>query len=218
MVKLEDMRNELRIVREELRDLKKCQVSYFALSVTGTAALLGLAAAPHKLLPGVAGYLAPLLILLPCWYIFFDKATTITRNVGYMRILEEMIAMYPQLPFRYLGFENALAQFRSEEDQGKGVPVEDVPGLERRRLPTVMALRTRHRYWMVNWYTFALLSVLCCGLGSAQAAAGWAKILAGLGCVLTGFSAIYTLVMVAELTGGRFSYDYYTACWRKFLS
>lgn len=218
MVKIDDLRNELKIVREELRDLKKCQVNYFVLSVTGTAALLGLAAAPHKLLPGGAGYLTPLVILLPCWFIFFDKATTITRNVGYTRILEEMIATHPQLLFRFLGFENALAHFRSEEDKGNGVSLEEIKGLQQRRLLSIMSLRTRHRYWMVSWYTFALLSVLCCILGFSKGFTFPIVILPLIAGGLTAFSGIFTLVMVAQLTGRKSSYDYYTACWRKFLS
>ncbi len=217
MVALEDLRNELTLVRGELRELKKCQVNYFALSVTATAAMFGLAAAPHELLSGGAGYIAPLLILLPCWWIFFDKASTITRNVGYTRILEEMIAMYPQLSFRYLGFENSLAHFRSEEDQGRGVALEDIPELKRRHLRSVITLRTRHRYWTVNWYTFALLSALCCILGYFQADPGPIKTLAIIGGVLTAFSAISTLIIVARLICGKYSYDYYTACWRKFM-
>ena len=35
-------------------------------------------------------YLVPLVVLIPCWWGFFDKAKTITRIVGYFRILEQL--------------------------------------------------------------------------------------------------------------------------------
>jgi hypothetical protein len=38
-----------------------------------------------------AWHIFPLVVLIPCWWGFFDKAKTITRIVGYIRILEGIL-------------------------------------------------------------------------------------------------------------------------------
>ena len=77
------------MLREELRNLKQRQLRYFTLSVAGSSLLFGLAESlPKGGKFGPVVLMAPLVILLPCWWTFFDKATTITRLVGYLRICE----------------------------------------------------------------------------------------------------------------------------------
>jgi hypothetical protein len=83
------LEKEFTFLREEMRDLKTCQVQFVTFSVTGTGVLFGLVALTQNKLQGVS-YLFPLTILLPSWLIFFDKAKTITRIVGYYRILEKL--------------------------------------------------------------------------------------------------------------------------------
>ena len=119
MTDLSIIRADLDAVRGDLRELKKCQVQYFILSVGATAALLGLGTATERFVPGQIILLAPLAVVLPCWLIFFDKATTITRNVGYARVLELLVAGQGSGPKTHLGFERSLAKYRKAENKAE---------------------------------------------------------------------------------------------------
>jgi hypothetical protein len=56
-------------------------------------------------------YLIPLIIIFPIWLIFFDKATTISRIVGYYNILEQILnGVHPET--KYIGWENSLQTLR----------------------------------------------------------------------------------------------------------
>ena len=229
----------IRLLREELRDLKRCQVQYFALSVTATTAVLGLAASQTTVELGGLAMLAPLALLLPSWMIFFDKATTITRLVGFQRLLEEYLAR-PEDPSRRLrAWESALHAFREAQDAGRldvGVPApkagEGPEGTSggRWKLPRVLFLRTRHRYWMLNWYTFCALSFLCCTLGynflsddlftfrmplGIRISAPERSLWASPAFVLTAIVAVYTFRTVISLVQGRNSYEANTEAWRR---
>jgi hypothetical protein len=92
----ERLREELSFLREELKELKKCQLHYFTLSVGGTGAVFGFLSKfdSGESLKGLI-LLAPLAILVPCWWTFFDKATTITRLVGFTRRVEYFLSYPP---------------------------------------------------------------------------------------------------------------------------
>ncbi len=107
------MRMEHKTLREELRGLKNCQVTFVTFAITSTGAVIGLGARASDF-PKLLVYLAPLLILLPTWLIFFDKATSINRIVGYIRVLETAF-LSPQRLRKFIGWENALAEYRKEE-------------------------------------------------------------------------------------------------------
>ncbi|MEX2220120.1 MAG: hypothetical protein WD749_15325 [Phycisphaerales bacterium] len=67
-------------------------MEFLKLAATATGAIFGIwgvfgRAAPDGGVPVLLA-LAPLMIILPTWWVFFDKATTVTRIVGYKRILE----------------------------------------------------------------------------------------------------------------------------------
>lgn len=222
---------EIETLREDLRELKKCQVQYFSLSITGTGGILGLAAILNSSpLKGLA-LLAPLVIILPCWLIFFDKATTITRTVGYQRILERCIKNEDQGKYVYRGYENALADYRHNElriwQEINAKPKPDKPSMWR-----MLILETRHRYWMINWYTFALLSFLCCASYldlrmkeiklilpfGVQITAPERSLWGGIAFTLAILCAIYTFRMVVSLTQGQYSYDVCTLIWEEVLS
>ena len=114
---------ERELLRAEIQTLKHCQIQYFAITITATGVVLGLAeklgGSVQKLgiEPGRSlVYLAPLAIILPCWTIFFDKATTITRIVGYSRVLEQLLTGQARAKnCKYVGWENALREFRKRE-------------------------------------------------------------------------------------------------------
>jgi hypothetical protein len=227
----ESPRNELVFLRQELQELKRCQLHYFTLSISGTAAILGFAGSINtKELVGPS-LLAPLVIIIPCWWIFFDKATTITRIVGYVRILENLLAGGARLDLIYPGYEEALTLYREYEDDlrrgGRRYIVEASTGRASsvshvREWFDLIALRTRHRYWMVNFYTFAGLAALCC-------ASGWwlpsvprpderfRYVSVGFGVFVTLVSVIYSIIVVHQLTFGKRSYASSAIFWRETL-
>lgn len=164
----EDKRSELyfkeqAVLRTELVSLKNCQITFLTYAITGSGVLLGLAYnmastenAPFPNL-GVL-YLIPLTIILPFWWIFFDKATTITRIVGYYRILEELL-IDPTKEVNYVGWENSLTKFRGQY----GVMPQRSKGSFKLALTNflnLLLLQTSHRYWMLTFYTFASLSLV----------------------------------------------------------
>lgn len=169
------LQDELRMLRSELTQLKACQLQYFTLSVTGTAALFGLAATRNDSTFLGLAFLAPLAIILPCWWIFFDKATTITRIVGYYRVIERFLREYPGRSECYVGYETALALYRMVDDRPRQevkrscavqdwCEVTEVADCVKARPPSGRSKKIRHRYWQLNWYTYLALSVAACVL------------------------------------------------------
>lgn len=81
----------LRDLRMELGHLKNCQNVGIGFALPSAGVILGLIAKSEEtgLLPYFA--LLPLLILLPFWFIFFDKSRTIARLKGYCRIQEKLL-------------------------------------------------------------------------------------------------------------------------------
>ncbi|MGH9844670.1 MAG: hypothetical protein ACREEM_38615 [Blastocatellia bacterium] len=235
----EVIKNEHTLLRAELRELKKCQLQYFLASVAGTGAIVGLIQEPT--VGKELFFLAPLVIILPCWCTFFDKATTITRLAGYIAFLENQLSSPTP---KYIGYETSLREFRRKEDQyiksTMAAQTEEeknsasnkrsrlqylrktlnrygfVPNRDHREL---MLLRTRHRFWMLNWYTFCTLSLLCCFLPfrfkvnpypfSTQYTVWY---LAGIATLL---SMVYTFFIVLRLTCGSYSYDAFSKFWKE---
>lgn len=219
----------IRVIRRDLTELKRCQVQYFSLSVTATGAILGLATTVTTPEIRGLGMLAPLGLLLPCWMIFFDKATTITRNVGYQRSLERLLLARPVRFHWLLELETALGKFRRAQD--KGLLAVEV-GPNRPGIGKVLVLGTRHRYWMLNWYTFCTLSLLSCILGynflgdrifdfrlplgihtQVPERTLWG-VPAFVALLLVG---IYTFRMVVSLVRGADSYEANTRAWQRLV-
>lgn len=88
--------NEYTLLKHELRDLKDCQVRVLTFSIIGTGLILGFIGEYASKLHGSSMWLLPLVVLLPSWWIFFDKATIIARIVGYLRVIENS-NQYPRL-------------------------------------------------------------------------------------------------------------------------
>ena len=134
---------EISALRQDLQDLKRCQLQYFTLAITGTGAVLGLSVLLDANFKGIA-LLVPLCVILPTWVIFFDKATTITRIVGYQITLEKQISAKEPV-YRCLGYETALAEFRAREKEAEDAVRSQIKS-KRPSLFTVLILRTRHRF------------------------------------------------------------------------
>ncbi len=186
--------SEQGMLRTELSSLKNCQITFLTYAVTGTGILFGLAVnlagtddAPFPSLG--AFYLIPLIILLPFWWIFFDKATTITRIVGYYRILENLI-IYPhhKALVTFLGWENALAEFRHRYGSKDEIKDPSAPQSIPKGLSDLLLLQVSQKYWMLTFYTFtslSLLSLMICVL-SLWNAVSRTEIIAGIMVLLLG--------------------------------
>jgi hypothetical protein len=109
---LKDMATrEMSLLRQELHNLKTCQFAFLTTAFTATGLIFGFfvkSGAPEY---SYLIFLAPLIVIFPCFCFFFDKAGTITRIVGYYRILEDITgnASFP-------GWENSLSKSRSGSD------------------------------------------------------------------------------------------------------
>lgn len=219
MIDLDILRNEREHLRTELQQLKNCQVQYFTLSVTGTAALFALVSLreSQNILPLML--LVPLTIIIPCWWIFFDKATTITRIVGYYRILEEMINDHPNMRYPYLGFENALDYYRhrDNDDTWKTFMDSRKPLTNKRSIKTKY---TRHRYWNINFWTYAALGFLCIALSFTSCVGSYYLwlVLPFLASILYLITFVNIHRLLVSLKTGDFSYSVITDFWRYILA
>lgn len=183
---------EMEILRKELHDLKECQFRFLSTTPILTGFLLGLPqifgkvemrpSEPHS--PLYLTSLLPLLVLLPAWWVFFDKAKTVTRIVGYYRVLEGVVRG-ELTPSHFPGWERSLEIFRrakTEEILQEIVAVQGVlpslsdreqhrlgsiatPGMRRdceAALPFARAalLADGQRYWLLAYDTFAVLSLV----------------------------------------------------------
>ena len=214
------MNNQIKLaekenLRQELQSLKECQVRYFAVTITSAAAILGIGSQLGRPQDLTLLTLAPLLITLPCWWIFFDKATTITRIVAYVRVLEELIIAPAEADQKYMGWERSLYVFR--EDLKRLTPSERLRRLARGfRVALLYGLtfRTTHRYWVINWYTFLGISLFCIVLSHSRTGHNgfWVVFL-----VLFCASSVFNLSVLGKLIGGANSYDFNEASWRRLL-
>lgn len=140
------------LVRAELHDLKKCQVEFLAFSVTASATILGITTGLEPEYLDLL-LLVPLLILLPSWWVFFDKARTITRCVGYVRALEAIL-LGENVP-NFIGWERALKEWRHRSiAEGRSKR----PGLREAKRALLDA---RTNYWILVYWTFAGVSAVC---------------------------------------------------------
>jgi hypothetical protein len=182
------------MLREELKSFKKCQIEFLIFAITGTGILLGLPLFPasNTSLPLVgAFYLIPLAILLPFWWIFFDKATSITRVVGYSRIVEKLILGQGSVT-KFVGWENALATFRQQQQAAKLKFVTEDRDSFLKRFLKLTLLGTTHRYWTLTYYIFFSMSVLSLSLAiySVPAKPGLMWLLSAASGLLSSISII----------------------------
>jgi hypothetical protein len=232
---------EMSHLREELRDLKGYQFRLIGIAVVITGFLLSLTQfrVDSKTLTITAPllYLLPLIIVIPSWFIFFDKARTVTRIVGYCRHLEAFLR-HEHEPAQFPGWERALGIYRKECPR----IVHDLRTTPRwrkhfksslRRFATAASLRRGQPYWVLAYYTFLSLSAACIGIPIWWRFRGRAKHLlylfvphywnAGafllfLAVLVTCFCAILNGLILAELIWGQHSYDFEEDIWKRILS
>ena len=215
------IRNEATLMRTELQELKRCQLQYFLASVGGTGLLFGLSDRFNDN-PSIEAmvFLVPLIIIIPCWWTFFDKATTITRLSGYSRCFIEDQLQQPT-PSYYIGYENALAVLRYTEDNMTSddrMRYNLDPRVTLAETFKLLRFQTRHRYWIINWYTYFILSVLCTILPLFMGIhynplENNLSFLVYACFIVVAVSAWYTLEVIKQLTLGRYGFDNFRRLW-----
>lgn len=158
---------EHEILKDDLFHLKDCQIKFIAFAVTSTGLLLSFIAKED---PSSIFYLIPLIILLPAWCVFSDKAVTLTRILGYYTILEGLLVDRYTVS-RFLGWERALGEFRTNYEkkyrpliEASFEPWNKLSLLDRSRffLQVILIRRkAKPNYWHLVYSIFFWLSCIC---------------------------------------------------------
>jgi len=209
-------------LRKEVEFLKGCQLQYFLLSVTSVVAFIGLLrlgpsdfATLENTYPWI--FLVPLMIVVPCWLIYFDKAKSIGRIVGYIMILEEfMLADDNETRSKFVGWERSLAKFRKAFVANTLRRKDNLYPLTRiEQFWRVLTLRSTNKYWTYHFYAFGSASAICVLLSSYlrinTPIVFWLVVAAYL------FLLGYTLEQLRRLVFGRNSYVAHEDAWRRML-
>jgi hypothetical protein len=201
-------KREMPMLRQELQNLKTCQFAFLTTSFTITGLLLSLLFKDELNKISCLVFLIPLVIILPCFCFFFDKAGTITRIVGYFRILEDIVS-YPDFP----GWENALSKSREQ--------------IKLRNHNTfyiflrIISMRKPNGYWSLAFNTFVMLIFLCMVsawflfLSSEKTILHW--IIISLVSVFVIIISIRNFLVIKDLTIGISSYDNNYKSWKDLL-
>lgn len=229
MKKKEIYDKERSALREELHNLKTCQITFLTTSITATGLILGISTALGNKMPEGVLFLFPLMVLLPSWLIFFDKATTITRIVGYYRVLEELILGHCYSD-NFIGWEKALGKFR-EMQQADKLKVEENESTDNKKVKCrrivnlfsklkkyceILALKTAHPYWILSYYTFLALSGLCLLTSTVLLQDNW-YILLVAAWILFVLTFKRTIQNLWNLLEGRHTYNNNERFWRQIL-
>lgn len=209
-------------LRKEQEFLKGCQLRYFLLSITSVVAFVGLLnMGPNNIhdfeheIPWI--FLSPLMIIIPCWLIYFDKAKSIGRIVGYLMILEELLlSQNNNVIDSFIGWERSLAKFRHDFITNKLNRNDNVYDLNFwDQAFRLIFLRSTNKYWTFHFYAFAAASFMCLLLSTTEIENApkifWASVAIFI-CVM-----IYTFEQLRRLVFGRNSYIAHERKWRETL-
>ncbi len=247
---------EMHSLREELRDLKGYQfklvsiaalITGFLLSLTRVRLDVGLSVPLQSVPPSQSLYLLPLIVVLPSWCIFFDKTKTITRIVGYCRLLEATLNNQREAKY-FVGWERSLGRFRKESNAVvSNLKTRKLVGSRPRSLTqrfikvsswarhftlTVLLIESQ-RYWTLAYATFLTLSAVCLwvpirlrypiGLETRRAVfhlTSWGpdSFLLIAATGFTAYCAAFNGVVLSRLMWGQHSYDSMEEIWKQVLS
>jgi hypothetical protein len=148
----------IRDLRSELIHLKSFQIRIITFGITGAGIFLGLIKefgnSPQY------SFFLPLAILFPFWIIFFEKARTISRNIGFIRI-QEKICLSGN-PDALIGFETAMHKYWKDKkvklDDNK-ILNDDINKIIQNKPETSKRLHSSH-YWFTTYIVFFIFSFL----------------------------------------------------------
>jgi hypothetical protein len=145
----------------ELVQLKTCQNQIIVIALAGAGVMLGLVnsqANPDNPLCNYLPFyfLSPLLILLPLWVIFYDKARTISRIIGFVINQEKLLLQNSTLGVT--GWETAMEEYRQMKDYFDDQYKED--RIIYQFLRPAKSL-SESIYWFIVYCVFLLLSLAC---------------------------------------------------------
>ena len=198
---------EMSLLRDELRSLKTCQFAFLTTAFTATGLLLGFVAKSIDPKYFDFVFLAPLIVILPCFCFFFDKACTITRIVGYYRVLEDRIGNG-----QFRGWENSLSDSRQKIEEMK-IGFFDFIG-------RIISIRRPYGYWSLafnTYVTLVIISILCACLYPYYMSnkIHWMALLPAL--ALSFFCIIRNLVILRNLMIGKNCYNNNYKKWKEIL-
>ena len=214
---------EMGDLRAELLNLKHCQITFLTFSVTATGILLGFSTVLGSHSPIILGivFLFPLVFLLPAWWIFFDKATTITRIVGYYRILEKLLLDRDYSAPNFAGWETNLGNFRLLQNSSRlRCPKDHICPSWRPKLYKVLRSKTGHPYWLICYFIFFALSGLCIAVSFTLAVLfhNWLFLAIAIAATIVfAASAFWNLKMVHKLIYGHSQYNCNECFWETVL-
>ncbi|MBN1194587.1 MAG: hypothetical protein JXA08_04485 [Methanomicrobiaceae archaeon] len=160
--------NLFRELRNELGHLKTCQTALVVLSITGSGVYLGLISTIglSYLLPYLL--LIPLLILLPLWIIFYDKARTIARIIGFLRVQETLAKENSEIGL--IGWESAMKEYWTVRDKYDELHYDDVfESAKKLQKDNDQQSKIRESiinstYWSTVYALFFFFSIICLGM------------------------------------------------------
>jgi hypothetical protein len=141
-----------RDLRAELGHLKTCQTALLVFSSTGAGIFIGLLGNTNTFIPQSYLLLLPLIFLLPLWIIFYEKARTIARIVGFLRIQEKLYVLQSRMAV--IGWESAMEQYKNKQK------IWDDRDLDT-EFPIPEKKSTTSPYWFWVFFTFTALSLTC---------------------------------------------------------
>lgn len=152
------IRIELKSLRDEILQVKRCQHMFLIFEVTTTGALLSFIVGTvarvnyegitfgHLLL-----CLIPVIVVIPSLLIILDKGITCNRICAFFKILERTTMKKEERRLNFGGWENSCSKFRSRQNELK------TPGGRGRRF---MTQGPNVFYQLVFWISVGLM-VIC---------------------------------------------------------
>jgi hypothetical protein len=216
---LEELKKEERSrLFAEWLDLKQCQRAYISLATLSTGALLGVAASLSrwnqiKDFPRSA-FLLPLVVIIPSWWICFEKTRALSRIIGFQLLSEDP-------DWRYVRWQSALEVLRNREVIGN---TERFPHQEGSRAPGVVWKTLKGKvpnpYWNLIYVTFfGLVIVTFCAWVYAPGNYSAKELFAvTLALLISSVSAVVIGLILADVQHGRLSYANQRELWRMVLA